>query len=100
LSKIAGRRIDSFKDFNHRGLLSFALLTLGKGPIEPTLQLNVGTPKVDYFVIESPCHTLTPSAPTAAGGYVDRHPLPVGKDVRVDHLLAENVKSASEFRAF
>jgi hypothetical protein len=96
--KVARRGVDGFHDFSHRGLLSLTLLALGKGLIEPPLQLSVGTPQFDYFDIERGRHMLTPSAPT--GTYFDRHPPPVGKGVRLDHLLAENVKSASEFWAF
>ena len=70
------------------------LIALGKGLIEPPLQLSVGTPQIGYFVIERRGHMLTP---TTTGTYFDQHPPPVGKGVPLDHLLDENVKSASGF---
>ena len=73
------------------------LIALGKGLIEPPLQLSVGTPQIGYFVIERRGHMLTLSGPTPIGTYFDRHPPPVGKGVPLDHLLAENVKSTSGF---
>jgi hypothetical protein len=61
--------------------------------VEPLLQLGVGTPKICYFVIERRGHMLTPSAPPLPKGYVNWHPLPVEKGVRLDHLLIEGVKA-------
>ena len=56
------RRIDDLQYLGGCGLPSQGLIALGKGLIEPPLQLGVGTPKVDYFVIERRGHMLTPSA--------------------------------------
>ena len=88
---MAGRRIDDLQYLSGRGLSTQGLITLGKGLIEPPLQLDVGTPKLGYFVFERRGHMLTP---TTTGTYFDQHPPPVGKGVPLDHLLDENVKSA------
>jgi len=50
--EIAGRGIDDLQYLGGRGLLLRELIALGKGLIEPPLQLSVGTPKVGDFVIE------------------------------------------------
>src|ERR1700745_1489957 len=57
--EVSGRGIDDLKYFGGGGLLLRELIALGKSLIEPPLQLSVGTPKVDYFVIERCGHVLT-----------------------------------------
>ena len=94
------RGIDDLQYLGGCDLPSQGLIALGKGLIEPPLQLSVGTPKVDYFIIERRRHVLTRQPPALTEGYFDRHPPPVGKGVRLDHLRADNVKSASGSRVF
>jgi len=76
--------------------LSFALIALSKGLVEPLLQLGVCTPKISCLVIDavkcSPRRALL-----LTGRYFDRHAPPAEKGVRLDHLLVETVKSASGF---
>ena len=91
--QMAGRGINDLQYLGGCGLPLQGLIALGKGLIERPLQLSDGAPKVDYFVIESRGHMLTPSAPIPTRRYFDWHPPPVGRGVRLDHLLAENVKS-------
>jgi len=38
--------------------LSFALVALGKGLMEPPLQLGVSAPKIGYFIIKCRGHAL------------------------------------------
>src|SRR5262249_37365739 len=54
--EVAWRGFDALQSLRGRGLASQCL-------IEPPLQLGVGTPQFDYFVIDRRGHMLTSSAP-------------------------------------
>src|SRR6516162_3965138 len=63
------RGIDDLQYLGGCDLPSQGLIALGKGLIEPPLQLSVGTPKVDYFIIERRRHVLTRQPPALTEGY-------------------------------
>jgi len=56
--EVAGRGIDDLQYLGGCGLPLQGLIALGKGLIEPPLQVSVGAPKLGYFVIERRGHVL------------------------------------------
>ena len=95
--EITRRGIDDLQHLCRGGLLLQCFVALGKGLVEPLLQLSVGTPKICYFVIERRGHLHLPSRP-APDRIIPRQPPIEEKGVRLDHLLVESVKSAFKFR--
>src|SRR5215469_13971316 len=95
-SKVAGRRIDDLQDFGHRSLLRLGLVTLPGAVVQFPLQLSVGSPKTDYFIIERRGHLHLPVRPAAYRIIPDWYSPLLAKAVRLDHLMVEGVKSARE----